>query len=120
MWLKLAKEPRTLREQHEGRLEYLEKTGGNKEATVRKSLILFLTAVGGGASYAGGITAVGGDFSMSDPSTWRWHVSSILAQQQDSGSRSLRAVGALEAGAFDQRYERYSPLGRPEPLHNPP
>jgi len=87
---------------------------------LRKSLILVLTAVSGGASYAAGITELGGDFSVSDPSTWRWHVSSILAEQQKSASRSLEADGAAEAGAFDQRYERYSPLGRPEARPNPP
>jgi len=86
---------------------------------LRKSLILVLTAVSGGASYAAGITEVG-DFSMSDPSTWRWQVSSILAEQQKSTSRSLEAAGALEPGAFDQQYERYSPLGRPEVQRNPP
>jgi hypothetical protein len=103
-----------------GKLRFIENTGGNKEATLRKSLILVLMAVGGGASYAAGITELGSDFSTSDPSTWRWHVSSILAEQQKSASRSLEAVGALETSGFDQRYERYSPLGRPEAPGNPP
>jgi hypothetical protein len=51
---------------------------------------------------------------MDDPTTWRWHVSSILAAQSDSGSRRLE-VGVLGAEAFNQRYERYTPLGLPQP-----
>ena len=61
---------------------------------MRKSLILVLTAVGGGAGYAAGITELGRTLRVSDPATWRWHVSSILAEQQKSASRSLAAVGA--------------------------
>ena len=48
---------------------------------MRKSLILVLTAIGGGASYAAGVTGVGKDLDISDPAIWRWHVSSILADQ---------------------------------------
>jgi hypothetical protein len=85
-----------------------------EEATMRKSLILVLTALGGGASYAAGVTEVATGPSMDEPSTWRWHVSSILADQSDAASRPIATVGALDADAFDQRYERYTPLGRPE------
>jgi hypothetical protein len=79
---------------------------------MRKSLILFLTAVGGSASYAAGITAIGRDSGVPDPSTWRWHVSSILADQQKASA--LPIVNAVETTTFDQHYERYSPLGIPE------
>jgi hypothetical protein len=79
---------------------------------MRKSLILVLTAIGGSASYAAGITEVGKDAGVSDPSTWRWHVSSILADQRDSRIESIAAIGTEDA--FDQRYQRYSPLGLPE------
>ena len=48
---------------------------------MRKSLILVLTAIGGGASYAAGVTEVATGPSMDDPSTWRWQVASILADQ---------------------------------------
>ena len=41
---------------------------------MRKSLILVLTAIGGSASYATAITAVGKEPGVSDPATWRWHV----------------------------------------------
>ena len=81
---------------------------------MRKSLILALTAIGGGASYAAGVTEVATGPGMDDPTTWRWHVSSILAAQSDSGSRRLE-VGVLGAEAFNQRYERYTPLGLPQP-----
>jgi hypothetical protein len=80
---------------------------------MRKSLILFLTAVGGSASYAAGITEVGRDAGVADPSTWRWYVSSILADQQKAISPAI--VTAADAGSFDQAYQRYSPLGVPEP-----
>lgn len=79
---------------------------------MRRSLILVLTAVGGGASYAAGITEVGRDSSIADPSTWRWHVSSILADQNSPSSEAL--VPASHAGKFEQRYQRYSPLGSPQ------
>jgi hypothetical protein len=81
---------------------------------MRKSLILALTAIGGGASYAAGVTEVATGPGMDDPTTWRWHVSSILAAQSDAGSRRLE-VGVLGAEAFNQRYERYTPLGLPQP-----
>jgi hypothetical protein len=85
-----------------------------EEETMRKSLILVLTALGGGASYAAGVTEAATGPGMDDPSTWRWQVSSILASQSDAASRPIATVGALDADAFDQRYERYTPLGLPD------
>jgi hypothetical protein len=81
---------------------------------MRKSLILPLIAIGGGASYAAGVTEVATGPRTDEPSTWRWQVTSILAQQSDSTSRSVETVGVLDADAFNQRYERYSPLGLPQ------
>jgi hypothetical protein len=81
---------------------------------MRKSLIVVLIAIGGGASYAAGVTEVATGPSIDDPSTWRWQVSSILAGQSDKASRPLATVGALDADSFDQRYERYTPLGLPK------
>ena len=86
---------------------------------MRRSLILVLTAVGGGASYAAGITQVGTDSSVADPSTWRWHVSSILADQKAPSPQPLVAVTPTDSGAFNQRYQRYSPLGMPEHRSTP-
>jgi hypothetical protein len=85
------------------------------EETMRKSLVLVLTAIGGGASYAAGITEVATGPGMDDPSTWRWQVSSILAEQSDTTFRRRETVGVLDADVFNQRYERYTPLGLPEP-----
>ena len=45
---------------------------------MRKSLILVLVAIGGGASYATGVTEVATGPGMDDPSTWRWQVNAIL------------------------------------------
>jgi hypothetical protein len=81
---------------------------------MRKSLVLILTAIGGGASYAAGVTEASTGPSLDDPSTWRWQVSSILADQDGKASRSLAVGAALDAEAFNQRHERYSPLGRRE------
>ena len=81
---------------------------------MRKSLILALTAIGSGASYAAGVTEVATGPSTDDPPTWRWHVSSILAAQADTTPRGME-VGVLGAEAFNQRYERYTPLGLPQP-----
>jgi len=77
---------------------------------MRKSLILIATVVGGGMSYAAGVTEVATGPSTDDPSTWRWHVSSILTVQ---GNRDLPRSETI-ADAFNQRYERYTPLGLPE------
>jgi hypothetical protein len=82
---------------------------------MRKSLVLLLIGIGGGASYAAGVTEVATGPGMDDPSTWRWQVTSILAQQSDSTSRRVETVGVLDADAFNQRYERYTPLGLPQP-----
>jgi hypothetical protein len=78
---------------------------------MRKSLILVATAIGGGVGYAAGVTEAVTGTSTDDPSTWRWHVSSILAAQGDTASRHTETVAA----AFNQRYERYTPLGLPQP-----
>ncbi len=85
---------------------------------MRKSLILVLTVVGGGASYAAGVTEVATGPGMDDPSTWRWQVSSILAGQSVRASAPIATVGALDANSFDQRYERYTPLGIPRARGN--
>ena len=81
---------------------------------MRKSLIVVLSVVGGGASYAAGVTEVATGPGMDDPSTWRWQVTSILAQQSDSTNRRRATVGVLDSDAFNQRYERYTPLGLPQ------
>ena len=77
---------------------------------MRKSLILVLIAIGGGASYAAGVTEVATGPGMDDPSTWRWQVNAILTEQTATVSRP-----AADLGSFDQGYERYSPLGLLEP-----
>ena len=77
---------------------------------MRKSLILVATAIGGGVGYAAGVTELATGPSTDDQSTWRWHVSSILAAQSDMTSRHIETV----AEAFNQRYERYTPLGVPQ------
>jgi hypothetical protein len=86
---------------------------------MRKSLILVLTAIGGSASYAAGITELGKDPSISDPATWRWHVSSILANQQKATAEFVATIGASSPGDLE-RYQRYSPLGLPEPREKAP
>jgi hypothetical protein len=84
------------------------------EETMRKSLILLATAVGGGVGYAAGVTEVATGTSAGDQSTWRWHVSSILAAQNNAATRQSETV----ADAFNQRYERYNPLGLPQTRNN--
>src|ERR1700722_9294534 len=88
------------------------------EETMRKSLILALTAIGGGVGYAAGVTEVATGTGTDDPSPWRWHVSSILTAQDDTTSRGMETVGVLGAEAFNQRYERYTPLGLPQPRND--
>lgn len=78
---------------------------------MRKSLVLVLTAIGGGASVAAGVTEVATGPGGGDPSTWRWQVTSILAQQGDTTSQRTETVGIFGADSFNQRYERYTPLG---------
>jgi hypothetical protein len=78
---------------------------------VRKSLILVATAIGGGISYAAGVTEVATGAGTDDPSTWRWQVSSILAAQNDPAAQRAETV----ADAFSQRYERYTASGLPRP-----
>jgi hypothetical protein len=82
---------------------------------MRKSLVLALMAVGGGASYAAAVSSVGSEYQKPEPSTWRWHVSSILDEQKKADPPPMEAVGALDPDAFGQRHERYSPLGVPRP-----
>jgi hypothetical protein len=65
-----------------------------------------------------GVSAVGSDRSDTNPATWRWQVSQILDAQRGS-SETAANVGALDARSFDQRYERYSTLGLPEPTLRP-
>ena len=84
------------------------------EEAMRKSLILALTAIGGGVGYAAGVTEVATGPTTDNSSTWRWHVSSILASQSSATSNAVE-VGVLGAEAFTQRYERYTPLGLPQP-----
>src|ERR1700677_1040178 len=84
------------------------------EEAMRKSLILALTAIGGGVGYGPGLPEVAKGPTTDDSSTWRWHLSSILAAQSDTSSRRVE-VGVLGAEAFNQRYERYTPLGLPQP-----
>jgi hypothetical protein len=88
------------------------------EETMRKSLIPVLIAIGSGASYAAGVTKVATGPGTDDPSTWRWQVSSILADQSKMASQDIETVGALEADSFRQDYERYTPLGLPETRGN--
>jgi hypothetical protein len=57
------------------------------------------------------VSAVGADGQNSSPATWRWHVSRILATQRADSE----ALPIVDARAFGQRYERYSPVGLPEP-----
>jgi hypothetical protein len=85
------------------------------EETMRKSLILALTAIGGGVGFAAGVSEVATGPSTDDSSTWRWHVSSILAGQGEARSQGMETVGVLGAETFSQRYERYTPLGLPQP-----
>ena len=77
---------------------------------MRKSLILVLVAIGGGASYATGVTEVATGPGMDDPSTWRWQVNAILTEQTATVSRP-----AADLGSFDQSYDQYSPFGLLEP-----
>ena len=63
---------------------------------------------------AAGVTEVATGPSTDDSSTWRWHVSSILAAQGDGSPQDMETVGVLGAQAFNQRYERYTPLGLPQ------
>jgi len=86
---------------------------------MRRSLILVLTALGGSASYAAGTTRVGADSGSPDPSTWRWHVSSILADQAAPEPRPLATANAGDSVGFKQRYLRYSPAGVPEHRSSP-
>ena len=81
---------------------------------MRKSLILAITAIGGGVGYAAGVTEVAPGLGTDDPSTWRWQVSSILNSQSNAIRQRGETVGLLGAQAFNQRYERYTPLGLPQ------
>ena len=82
---------------------------------MRKSLILALTAIGGGVGYAAGVTQVATGPGTDDSSTWRWQVSSILAGQGDTSTQGLGSADGFGVQAFAQRYQRYTPLGLPQP-----
>ena len=89
------------------------------EETMRKSLILALTAIGGGVGYAAGVTEVATGPSTDDPSTWRWHVSSILAAQSDTSISSAwkpSACSALRRSTNVTSATR--PLGLPQPRND--
>jgi hypothetical protein len=64
---------------------------------MRKSLVLVLIAIGGGASYAAGVTDVATGPSMDDPSTWRWQVNAIQL------NRALRFCGPLWTSALSTK-----------------
>jgi hypothetical protein len=81
---------------------------------MRKSLILALTAFGSGATYPAVAAESPIGPSVDNPTTWRWHVSSILDAQSRTNARGVE-VGVLGPEAFNQRYERFTPLG----LHQP-
>jgi hypothetical protein len=82
---------------------------------MRKSLILIATAIGSGVGYAAGVTEVATGPNTDDAYTWRWHVSSILAAQNDAATRQAETV----ADVFSQRYERYTTLGLPQTRGDP-
>lgn len=73
-----------------------------------KAFVITAAFIGIGAS------ASKADAPGSDPATWRWQVAQILAAQR-SAPTSLATVGSLDAGDFEQRYERFSPTGLPVP-----
>jgi hypothetical protein len=77
---------------------------------MRKSLILVATAIGSGVGYAAGVTEVATGPNTDDAYTWRWHVSSILAAQNDVATERAETI----ADVFSQRYQRYTPLGLPK------
>ena len=66
---------------------------------MRKSLILVLVAIGGGASYAAGVTEVATGPGSDDSSTWRWQVNAILTEQTATVSWPLR-TSALSTKAM--------------------
>ena len=75
---------------------------------MRKSFILPLIAIGGGASYAAGVTELATGPGMDDPSTWRWQVTSILAEQSDGleagGAERGRALHTLGSAAGARQF----------------
>ncbi len=60
-----------------------------------------------------GVSGVGADQPSSNPSTWRYAISTIL-QAQRADARFSDAVGSVAAADFGQRYQRYSATGQPE------
>jgi hypothetical protein len=68
---------------------------------MRKSLVLFLATVGGGGSYGASITEVARDAAVMESSTWRWHVNSILTDQQRAASRCHGLGSARPRGPFE-------------------
>ena len=75
---------------------------------MRKSLILFVMAVSGSVSYGAGITEVGREAGMADPSTWRWQVNSILAEQQRAASQAIMTAATSALSTKDIRAIRPS------------
>jgi hypothetical protein len=57
------------------------------------------------------VSTVGADSQNSSPATWRWQVTRILAAQ----SAESVTPATFDAATFNQRYERYSAVGLPEP-----
>lgn len=79
---------------------------------MRKSLVLAVTVLGSGASYAASAGDIARNPANIDPSTWRWHVSSILDDQgQKVAAAPVQSASALN---FRQQYPRYSAVGQPE------
>ena len=77
---------------------------------MRKSLVLALMAVGGGASYAAAVSTVGSESQKSDPSTWRWHISSILYEQK-KGARTVSRRSGLWIRASSSATSAIRPSG---------
>lgn len=75
-----------------------------------RPFVLSIALLGLGASQMGA-SPLGPEETPSDPSTWRWTVASILAQQR-ADDQAPEPLGATD---FHQRYERYAPNGLPDP-----
>jgi len=75
---------------------------------MRKSLVLAITALGGGASYGAGVVQTSPAMPTPDPAIWRWHVSAILDDQKRAAEPSQKV-----AANFDHLYQRYTDSGLP-------
>ncbi len=74
---------------------------------MRKSLVLAITALGGGVSYGAGTVHTSSSTAPPDPATWRWHVNTILdGQKSEPPEKVATNLGRL--------YERYTLFGLPE------